>query len=91
MVLIQSMKILSKNIFDVIFYAVMSLVALSLFLTSFIQGFILQVIDGNLIGAFWHYFGSLLALITASFIFMRAKRVITILSRSDFIEQFLRN
>lgn len=91
MVLIQSMKILSKNIFDVIFYAVMSLVALSLFLTSFIQGFILQVVYGNLIGAFWHYFGSLLALITASFIFMRAKRVITILSRSDFIEQFLRN
>jgi len=85
------MKILSKNIFDVAFYSAMSLIALSLFLTSFIQGFILQVIYGNLAGAFWHYFGSLLALITASFVFMRAKRVITILSRSDFIEQFLRN
>lgn len=85
------MKILSKNLFDVFFYVVMSLVALSLFLTSFIQGFILQVVFGNLVGAFWHYFGSLLALITASFVFMRAKRVVTILSRSDFIEQFLRN
>ena len=85
------MKLLSKNLFDVAFYSAMSLIALSLFLTSFIQGFVLQVVYTDLGGAFWHYFGSLLALITASFVFMRAKRVITILSRSDFIEQFLRN
>lgn len=77
--------------FELVFYSILSLVAISLFITAFIQGFIMQIVAHDVAGAFTHYLGSFLALVSAAFVVARAKRVITVLSRSDFLEQFLRS
>ena len=83
------MKALFRNMFSAIFYAVMGVIAISLFITAFIQALVLQVTYGNLPGAFAHYFGALLALITATFVVLRAERFLNVLSKSGFVDELL--
>ncbi|MFH1391305.1 MAG: hypothetical protein ABIH20_03280 [Candidatus Diapherotrites archaeon] len=83
------MKILTRNIFELFFFSVVTIVAIGLFITAFIEGFTIQIIQGNSFEAFLRYVSAMLALIAAAFVFVRAKRVISVLSKSDYIEKFL--
>jgi len=85
------MKLLTKNIFELGFFSFVTIIGLGLFITAFTEGFIIQVTRGDSLSAFTHYISALLSLIVTAFVFVRAKRVLTILSRSDMIEKFFTN
>ncbi|HZX19725.1 MAG TPA: hypothetical protein VFF13_01780 [archaeon] len=83
------MKEIMRNIFAAIFYSVMGVIAISLFITAFINALVLQVVYGNVPAAFSHYFGALLALIAATFVVMRAERFLGLLAKSGFVDELL--
>ena len=85
------MSFLTKNIFELVFYSILGVIIAALFLISITQGFILQFVDRNIYPAFLNYIGALVSLIFLYIIFLRAKRVINVLSESDFLSKLFRN
>ncbi|MAG18331.1 MAG: hypothetical protein CL944_02570 [Candidatus Diapherotrites archaeon] len=82
------MKLLTKNLFELLFFSAMTIIAVGLFIAAFVEGFTIQIIQGDSFEAFLRYVSALLALIASAFVFVRAKRIIFVLSKSDYIEKF---
>ncbi len=74
------MEALTKKIFAVIFYAIISVFMTALFIVTLTQGIMIQISTGESILAFIHYSSALLSLVAAYLIYLRTKKITGILS-----------
>ncbi len=81
----KSMSWFTRDAFELVFYSVLGIFSSALAITAFMQGVALQLATRDAATAFSYYIASMLALFGTLIIVLRSQRILSILTRPEFL------